>query len=304
MDFANLLATDWFYLLIAGAIGVALGWLIGRAGARRQRGQYEVKQQEVEAQLTNSEQSLVAAQQQIQTLRSNQSTNEASLTEVASQLEALKSNYQLLEDEKTSLSAALDERASQVEDLEKQLLPMGEEMDTVRRTVAAAAEENMELRARIESNMAELTRLRDTTAIASTTLSSKDIAMDEAFSRAAKSAQQLQERDEMMRAATIELSSLRAQLDAAMAERAEMERRLKSSRGDVASEMALVTATMMKMREDALAEANARIAELTTELSILKASSASGNQPHEAPMGEDVTSETVTSEDLTNLAVG
>ena len=52
--------------------------------------------------------------------------------------------------------------------------------------------------------------------------------------------------------------------------KAELENRLQSARGDVAGEMAVLTSTMIKMKEDLLGTAQACITELTSELNTLK----------------------------------
>ena len=56
----------------------------------------------------------------------------------------------------------------------------------------------------------------------------------------------------------------------------ELEDRLQRARGDVAGEMAVLTSTMMKMKDDALAAANMRIADLTNQLATLKSHQAAG----------------------------
>jgi hypothetical protein len=52
----------------------------------------------------------------------------------------------------------------------------------------------------------------------------------------------------------------------------DLEYKLHNARGEVAGEMAVLTSTMARMKDDQLAKANARIAALTSEVEALKKS--------------------------------
>ena len=52
--------------------------------------------------------------------------------------------------------------------------------------------------------------------------------------------------------------------------RDDLESKLHNARGDVAGELAMLTSTMVRMKEDALKQANARIDALTRELETLR----------------------------------
>jgi hypothetical protein len=52
--------------------------------------------------------------------------------------------------------------------------------------------------------------------------------------------------------------------------KSDLESKLSRARADVAAELALLTSTMIKMKEQALGEANAKITTLTGELNALK----------------------------------
>jgi polyhydroxyalkanoate synthesis regulator phasin len=60
------------------------------------------------------------------------------------------------------------------------------------------------------------------------------------------------------------------------ATKADLEDRLQKARGEVASEMAALTSTMIKMKDEELLAANSRIAELTRQLHELQAKQAVG----------------------------
>ena len=63
---------------------------------------------------------------------------------------------------------------------------------------------------------------------------------------------------------------LKAELGATSNQKDDLESKLQHARGDVAGELAALTSTMIKMKEDALNEANIRIAALTSELDELR----------------------------------
>ena len=76
--------------------------------------------------------------------------------------------------------------------------------------------------------------------------------------------------------AQAELDKTKAKASALAASKTELEDKLQRARGDVASEMAALTSTMIKMKDDALSSANARIAELTKQLNELQSKQAAG----------------------------
>ncbi len=66
-----------------------------------------------------------------------------------------------------------------------------------------------------------------------------------------------------------ELARLRAKVT-------ELEDKLQKARGDVASEMAALTSTMLRMKDDSLTAANSRVAELTRLVNELQSKQAVG----------------------------
>ena len=69
---------------------------------------------------------------------------------------------------------------------------------------------------------------------------------------------------------------MKVELGAVSSQRDELEDKLQHARGDVAGELAVLTSTMIKMKEDALNKANVQIATLSSELDTLR-SAASGS---------------------------
>jgi chromosome segregation ATPase len=123
---------------------------------------------------------------------------------------------------------------------------------------------------------AELAALRGSAEQVSQSLASKDAALNESYTRVVNLQRVLEDRDATLAAAQAELTALRTDVASLNSMKAELEDRLQKVRGDVAGEMAVLTSTMVKMKEEQLAAANARIAELANELNVQKASQAVG----------------------------
>jgi chromosome segregation ATPase len=123
---------------------------------------------------------------------------------------------------------------------------------------------------------AELATVRASGEQAMQSIASKDAALNESYQRVVNLQRVLEDRDANLAAAQAELSSLRAEVAGLNSMKAELEDRLQKVRGDVAGEMAVLTSTMIKLKEEQLATANARITELVHELNAQKASQAVG----------------------------
>jgi chromosome segregation ATPase len=123
---------------------------------------------------------------------------------------------------------------------------------------------------------AELETMRTSSAEVAQSLASKDAALNESYQRVVNIQRVLEDRDATLAAAQAELTALRTDVTSLNAMKAELEDRLQKVRGDVAGEMAVLTSTMVKLKEEQLATANVRIAELVHQLNAQKASQAVG----------------------------
>lgn len=89
--------------------------------------------------------------------------------------------------------------------------------------------------------------------------------------RAVKLQRELMEHQSMLAATQTELAELRRDVVSLTTVNTGLENKLQNARGEVAGELALMTSTMLRMKEDALTQANHRIAALTAELEAMKA---------------------------------
>ena len=127
--------------------------------------------------------------------------------------------------------------------------------------------------AKAESDLAKAQAI---TAGSAVELANKDVALNEAYRRVVNLQRIVEEREAAQANAQAELIVVKSELAAAQALREELDTKLQHARGDVASEMAVLTSTMFKMKDDALTSANQRIAELTRQVTELKSKQAAG----------------------------
>jgi chromosome segregation ATPase len=185
----------------------------------------------------------------------------------------LKMQLALLQDQ---FDKAKSSDAADAEALRSGLDQRGAEIATLTAAVNAAAAERDKAAAERDQAAAELASARAGSDEAMKSLANKDAALNESYQRVVNLQRVLEDRDAALAAAQAELTAARTDLASLNSMKAELEDRLQKVRGDVAGEMAVLTSTMIKLKEEQLVTANARIAELMQELNAQKASQAVG----------------------------
>lgn len=289
MDWLNMqwVSTYWMPLVIALVIGFILGWLLTGLSPRRKNGEYEAQLAELESKSKKTERDLTDARKQLDSAKAATASTESTLGEVRKQLSSAQADAQRLTDEKAAMEADVQSSNIELADLKMQLALLQDqfdktksgtaaEIDQLRSNLAAATSQVAALSAERDGTAAELATVKNSSDSALHSLSTKDAALNEAYQRAVNLQRALEDREASFTAAQAELTSLRTDVSALNSIKAELENRLQSARGDVAGEMAVLTSTMIKMKEDQLSTANARIAELMSELNTLKSNQAAG----------------------------
>jgi chromosome segregation ATPase len=296
MDWLSLawITTYWLPLLIALLLGFLLGWLLTGLPARRKNSAYEAQIADLESRARKSERELADARKQADQFKGSLATSESALNETRGKLTSIEANLQRVGDERSAFEADVVARNMEVADLKMQLALLQDQFDKTRSNIAADAEalrSGLEVRMSEVSTLsseldtavaerdqlrAELETMRGASAQVAQSLASKDAALNESYQRVVNIQRVLEDRDATLAAAQAELTALRTDVTALNAMKAELEDRLQKVRGDVAGEMAVLTSTMVKLKEEQLAAANARIAELVHELNAQKASQAVG----------------------------
>jgi chromosome segregation ATPase len=281
------ISANWMPLLVTLLLGFILGWLLTGLSPRRKNSAYEAQIADLESRSRKSERELTDSRKEVDRLKSAVVAGENSLGDVRSKLTATQAELQSVGEEKSTFEADVQSRNIEVADLKMQLALLQDQYDKTKSSAAAEAES---LHAAIQARLADISSLsaeRDALSaeVASVrvaadqalhSLSSKDAALNESYQRVVNLQRVLEDRDAALAGAQSELGTLRTDVSSLNNIKAELEDRLQKARGNVAGEMAVLTSTMIKMKEDQLTMANVRIAELTNELNATKAGQAVG----------------------------
>ncbi len=289
MDWMSLqwITVYWMPLLIAVGIGLILGWLLIGLPAQRRNGELEERIAEHQSKNRRTERELMDARREIENLNREVSRVAAERNELRNQLSAAQEELKTSVERIEALQADLQSRSIEVADVKMQLAMLHDQLD---RTQSNAANELEELRARYEAAVLENKQLRETLDAIQSRLSAleaeagvsaeneraREAALNEAYQRAVNLQSLLEESERARAELQAELDSLKATAAALSATKTDLEDRLQKARGDVASEMAALTSTMIKMKDEELLAANTRIAELTRQLHELQAKQAVG----------------------------
>jgi len=289
MDWMNMqwITTYWMPLVIALVIGFILGWLLTGLSPRRKNAEYEAQIADMQTKSRRTERDLADARKQVDSLKSDVANGQAAADDLRKQLTAAQDQIGALGEQKDSIDADLQNRNIELADTKMQLAMLQDQVD---RAQSAASNEIEDLRARYEAAVAENTGMRNALDAAQGQLSkvvadasstaetaaAREIALNEAYQRAVNLQRVVEDRERTLVEAQAELDKTKTNVAALAASKTELEDKLQRARGDVASEMAALTSTMIKMKDDALSSANARIAELTKQLNELQSKQAAG----------------------------
>lgn len=269
---------NWPLAVVLLLLGFILGWLLTGLPARGRARSLEERTTELESRVRKTDRDLADARKQTETALNRANLAENDLNDARTRIGAMEKDMASLGDEKAGYIAMLGERESESSTLREQVASLVAELDNARSGSSAEVEE---LRSRLESVQSEAEDLRtragaeidlqrEDSENASRTLATKEAALVEAFGRIADLQRELQGAFGQLNAKQSEVDSMRAELMNAVAMRTDLESKLAHAREDVAAEMATLTSTMLKMKDDALRESNARISVLTAELDSLR----------------------------------
>lgn len=281
MEWMNVdwIVANWVPLAVFALLGFLLAWLVVALPASRHALALEKSGNELDRKLSKSEADMATVRRDLDTARRAQSSAETERDAAAAKVAVLESTVKVLEDDKSQLQMSLSEKETALE--EALAAPPAPE---------PSVEENQEaLRTgEVEIFDAEAPETPDMgpAAIAavfgsvaqqvepSNVTTGKDIALSEAYARVTTLEQGIVERDAALQQVESELQSVRNDLLAAHATRQELETRLIRAREDVASELAVLASTMIKMKDDQVARSEARVQSLQAALESSRAETA------------------------------
>ena len=289
MDWMNMqwISTYWMPLLIAVVVGFILGWLLTGLSPRRKNAEYEAQLTDLQSKARRTERDLSDAKKQADSLKADVSRATSAADDLRQQLTATQEELKGVIDQRDSVDADLQTRNIELADAKMQFAMLQDQSDRAQSNAAAELED---LRARYEAAVRENSQMREAfdaaqvrvaavTAEASTAAESakaREIALSEAYQRAVNLQRVLEDRERALLDAQAELDLTKANAAALAATKADLEDKLQKARGDVASEMAALTSTMLRLKDDALTAANGRVAELTKQVNELQSKQAVG----------------------------
>ena len=268
------LAANWWLLaIIALAVGFFLGWLIIGRPARNRADAAESNTSATQGKLKDAEKALATSRQREQDLQGTLSKAQAELTQANAQLSAAQQDVAAREDELAEQKLQLTTLRGSVQQAQDAFTNVLEPLQT---EAQALATENQNLKANLEGISADLAASRANVESLNETLASKDIALTEAYARAVRLQRDVTDQQGQLASTQTELGTLRRNVVALTNSNHELENRLQDARGEVANELAVLTSTMLRAKDEQLTKANATIEGLYAQLSELRSKRASG----------------------------
>ena len=275
------LAANWWLLaIIALAIGFFLGWLIIGRPARKRADEAESNVSVAESNARTAEGKLKDAQNNLAATRQRELDLQGNLSRA--QADSTQANAYLGEarEEVTTLEAELAEQKLQLTSLRSSVQQAQEAftnvLEPLQTRAQALATENQNLKANIEGISADLAAARANVESLNETVASKDTALTEAYARAVRLQRDVTDQQGQLASTQTELGTLRRNVVALTNTNHELENRLQDARGEVANELAVLTSTMLRAKDEQLTKANATIEGLYAQLSELRSKRASG----------------------------
>jgi chromosome segregation ATPase len=289
------LAAYWLPTLILLAIGFILGWLIIGRPARKRADTAEYSAVDLQSKLRDSDRALSDSREQEQRLQNNLDATKASLAQSASQLSAAQAQVAQTSSDLTAAQAQVAQTSSDlaaaqqtVADRDSELAELKLQLTSLRMSVqqaqdsftnvleplqgkaAALATENQSLQAHVEGISADLAAARAEIESLNQILTSKDTALTEAYARAVRLQRDLSEQQSQFSSTQSELVALKRNLATLTATNRDLETRLQDARGEVANELAVLTSTMLRAKDEQLAKSNAAVEGLYAQLNELR----------------------------------
>ncbi|MBE2234441.1 MAG: hypothetical protein IAE85_13195 [Anaerolinea sp.] len=271
MDISTWLTTYWQPLLIGGVIGLILGWLFFYLPMRGRVQGHEAAAADASNKLASSEKAAKEARQRADDAQTELQAQQVRYNSAQGQIAALQADLEATRSQKDALDASFLERSGELD----QQLGLTDQLRNDYAGLFAqfeqAQQERDAYRATLETTTLELGTARNDLASSADALANKEVALNEAYLRAVKLQRELMEHQSLLASTQTELSNLRRDVASLSSLNSDLEGKLQNARGEVAGELALLTSTMLRMKEESLNQANHRVAALTAELEAMRA---------------------------------
>lgn len=271
MDIATWLTTYWQPLLIGGVIGLILGWLFFYLPLRGRIKRSEADVADLYGKLANSEKAVKEARQQAEEAQTNLTTQQVRYNTAQGQIAALQADLEATASQRAALDVGLLERSSEIEQLQGLNEQLRADYAGLFDQFEQVQQERDTFKANLESVAVDMESVKQELAASADAMANKEVALNEAYLRAVKLQRELMDHQSLLAATQSELAELRRDVASLSSMNTGLEGKLQNARGEVAGELALLTSTMLRMKEESLNQANHRIAALTAELDAMRA---------------------------------
>ncbi len=271
MDISTWLSTYWQPLLIGGVVGLILGWLFFYLPLRGRIKQAEANTADLSSKLASSDKAVKEARKQAEDAQTDLAAQQMRYNTSQGQIAALQADLEATASQRSALDAGLLERSQEIE----QVQGLNEQLRVDYAGLFAQFEQTQQERDAFKTNLeatgVDLAAAKQALSESADAMANKEVALNEAYLRAVKLQRELMDHQSMLAATQTELAELRRDVVSLSSVNSGLENKLQNARGEVAGELALMTTTMLRMKEEALTQANHRIAALTAELEAMKA---------------------------------
>ena len=226
---------DWLPLVLAAIVGLIIGAIAAYIPLNRQRDEFQYRVRDLDGKLKNNDRDLTDARGQVQSLQAGLRTAETNYTTAQDHLKTAA-------DEKAALDATLREHVGHLDSTRASLADLNMQHADLQTAHAHTHGKLADLHTELEGKVAELDTHHSNLEATTHALAAR-------------------ERD---------LEKTKFDLDVASSMNTDLESRLQRVRADVAAELALLTTTAIKLKDEALGESNSRVNALTHEMAVLK----------------------------------
>jgi chromosome segregation ATPase len=300
MTLQDLGFTSWVPLVVTLAIGFILGWLITGISPRRKLSRVTSDAQDLDARLNQANKTLAASQAHEKELQSGVDATKVSLGEATARVAALQQENAAAHQHEQELQTALDAARNDLDQINAQVNALQQTLDardgeltelkmqhsSLRTTaqqsyegfttqveslqveVKRLCDDNENLHVNLEGTAGDLAKARTDLETLQQTLANKDTALTEAYARAVRLQHESADEHSQLLSLQSEVASLKRNLSTLAATNQDLNGRLENARGEVANELAVLTSTMLRVKEEQLTQANATIAALQAELAV------------------------------------
>lgn len=254
---------DWLPLIIAAVVGILIGVIATMIPFRRRGDEYAYRIRDVESKLKNTDRDLTDSRGEVQALTANTRAIETTLSETQNKLA----------DTETQLS----DTQAQLADTQTQMADTQSQLAEVQSKLQGVTDEKAQMRSMLQERALEVGSVTAAMVVlqgrfdeASNQITALTGELDGANASIATFKANEEATAQALAAKDAELEGLQKNLSNSAGEKNALETKLKNTRSEVAAELAILTSTMIKLKEEQLGEAEGRLHDLTRQMAAMK----------------------------------